>query len=86
MNTVLLDVGLIAWLVIGTLLIKAMLRRALHSTSIKFSVYLVAIALSAIPIIAIRNYIAGYSAVSVVLAGIGIFWFGILASRSGNAI
>ena len=80
-----LDVAILAWGVIGTLVLKLMLRTSGDRLGSRLLFFAFAIALGSVPLIALRSEVAEYSAVGVIAAAVAVFWFAILAGRKGNA-
>jgi hypothetical protein len=79
-----LDIVIIIWGAIGNYRLKHLLqllanRKCSHST-----VIVSALVFILIPLFVIRTNIAEYSAFGIVAVCIEIFWFAILASRSGS--
>ena len=85
MSLHLFDGVMISWLIVGTVIIKAMQRGYSASRRGRMICIIVAIVMGAAPLIALKAEFADYSVLSIVLGGIGMFWFAILASRSANA-
>jgi hypothetical protein len=79
-----LDIAIIIWGAIGNYRLKRLLqllanRKCSHST-----VIFTALAFILFPLLIIRANVAEYSAVGIVVVCVEIFWFAILASRSGS--
>jgi hypothetical protein len=79
-----LDIAIIIWGAIGNYRLKRLLqllakRKCSHST-----VILTALAFILFPLLIIRANVAEYSAFGIVAVCVEIFWFAILASRSGS--
>ena len=85
MSLHLFDGVMISWLIVGTIIIKAMQRGYSASRRGRMICIITAIVMGAAPLIALKAEFADYSVLSIVLGGLGMFWFAILASRSANA-
>jgi len=81
MNILPLDIALIAWLFVGTFLIKA-LQSLVADGALRYGVYvLITMLIELVAILLLVTKVFDYSAISVVFGGVAFFWFPILSSR-----
>lgn len=77
------EIFMLAYLPIGTLLLNKWRIRIYYSNGKRRGLYLlVSIAMAALPFIYVSSIQEERSALGVVLAGTGLFWFAIVGSRS----
>jgi hypothetical protein len=79
-------IGLVAWIVIGTIVIRGLLRRQLSGPWGRLLVLAPAVIFAAAPAVLLRCSLVPYSLVSFFAACIALFWFPILAARMRHAI
>ena len=79
------DVGVVVWLVVGTIGINAMLGRVRAGRMPPVAFIIVSVALSIVPLALAQCRVFTYSAWYLVVACITFFWFCILASRMRRA-
>ena len=80
-----LDFAIVIWGVVGTYRIKRVIQlRAKHKYS-NTPIAVTTIVFILVPLIVLRANVAEYSAFGIIVVCAEIFWFAILASRSGNA-
>ena len=80
----LLDLALVIWLVVGTIVIKLMLRGVSRNRPSRAVFLLVGLLLASLPLVTLKLELVDYSWISVVAAGIALFWFAILMGRVDN--
>ena len=85
MSPYILDTIFFLWLVIGTMTIKSMLRKVASGRLGRAAFILLTLPLGALPLLTLQLELFPFSAVSVILSGIILFWFAILLSRVDNA-
>ena len=79
-----LDIAIIIWGAIGNYRLKQLLQSLANRKCSHSTIILTALAFILFPLLIIRANVAEYSAVGIVVVCIEIFWFAILASRSGS--
>ena len=80
-----LDIFAIAWLFLGTRAIKAMLKAVAVGRLPRLVLIVASTLLAVLPMLALKLQMFAYSAISVVVAGVVLFWFCILMGRMGRA-
>lgn len=82
MDILVLDVLIIIYLVVGTVIIKK-LQKLVSSNKLSKNKYLIITLFpGVVPLVVLQTETWNYSAMAVVAAGVCFFWFPILASRS----
>jgi len=79
-----LDIAVIVWGLVGTIIIKQQLQMLARRECARSVVVVSAIVFSLLPIIVFRIQLFKYSAVGIVVASVLIFWFAVLAIRSSR--
>ena len=79
-----LDIAVIVWGLVGTIILKQQLQMLARRECTRSVVVGTAIGFSLLPIIVFRVQLFKYSAVSIVVASVLIFWFAVLAIRSSR--
>lgn len=85
MNIYPLDIITLIYLLAGTYAIKKMQKQVAKGSMGRLVFLAVAVVMIPLPFLAIKFEIAPYSALSVVIAGVCLFWFAMLSSRDINA-
>ncbi len=79
-----LDIAVIVWGLVGTIILKQQLQMLAGRECTRSVVVVTAIVFSLLPIIVFRVQLFKYSAVGIVVACVLIFWFAVLAIRSSR--
>jgi hypothetical protein len=77
-----LDIAVIVWGLVGTIIIKQQLQMLARRECTRTVVVTTAVVFSLIPITVFRIQLFQFSAVGIVAACVLIFWFALLAIRS----
>ena len=81
MKIYVLDIGMVALLVFGTILIK-FLHSLVAKGHMNYGLFIfLTLGIGVVPLLLLIIEIAPYSAISVVLGGVCFFWFALLSSR-----
>lgn len=79
------ELFMIMFIPVGTLFLNAW-RKKLNGTnrSLRIAYLFISMVMAASPLIFVRSIEPNHTALSVVLAGVAIFWFAIVGARSAN--
>jgi hypothetical protein len=75
-------IGTVAWLIIGTVAMKALLRNQRPGVPGRLLILIAAVILATVPVIALRYGLLPYSLAAFFAAAASFFWFPILAARA----
>jgi hypothetical protein len=79
-------IGFVAWILVGTIILKALLQRQRSGPSGGLLIAGTAVVFAVVPAALLKCNLLPYSLISFLTAGVAFFWFPILAARMRRAI